>query len=69
MKSLSQKIIPDMQEENKIAGKKYTVSLAIGYAGMKGSDEISLETLFDLADKNMYANKRRREERLKDDAK
>ena len=66
---MTDKIGKYMQEENKIAGKKYTVSLAIGYAGMKGSDEISLETLFDLADKNMYANKRRREERLKDDSK
>ena len=60
------KIEKYMQEENDTAGKKYTVSLAIGYAGMKGSDEISLETLYDVADKNMYANKRRREERLKD---
>ena len=66
---MTDKIGKYMQEENKIAGKKFTVSLAIGYAGMKGSDEISLVTLFDLADKNMYANKRRREERLKDDAK
>ena len=66
---MTDKIGKYMQEENKIADKNFTVSLAIGYAGMKGSDEISLETLFDLADKNMYANKRRREERLKDDVK
>ena len=59
------KIEKYMQEENDTAGKKYTVSLAIGYAGMKGSDEISLETLYDVADKNMYANKRRREEQLR----
>ncbi len=54
-----------MQEENETAGKMYTVSLAVGYAGMKGSDEISLEALYDLADRNMYANKRRREEQLR----
>ena len=56
--AMVRKIRRCMDYENAGSGKAYTVSLAIGYAGMRGSDQMKFDRLFTLADARMYTDKR-----------
>ena len=59
VEAMIRKIRRCIDHENSGSGKAYTVSLAIGYAGMQGKDQMKFDRLFTLADARMYADKRK----------